>query len=123
MPKQIKQFRKESYGWFIDLQDTEASVAVNPRTGEILLDEGTGEDRFDGVALAPGAFRDFRLEETGTESWSVTLEFGKNKTHVLGVTTDRDDAENWLREVTSAITRLSPKQQEPEKLDTKNRAG
>lgn len=107
MSKTIKQFRQEPYGFFVDLDDAEAAVAVNPRTGEILLDEGIGEDRFDGAAISAGSFHEFALEpETGDEV-RLVLRFGHGKSHVLGTTRKSAEASQWVQAASEAIMAIS----------------
>ena len=108
MTKQIKQFRTESYGLFIDLEDTEASIGVNLNTGEILFDEGIGEDRYDGMALSPASFRGLRLEPSDEQDvWQVVLQYGKEKTHTLGITQDRSAALDWMNQLTALMEKFA----------------
>jgi len=101
--KSIIAFRKEDYGWFLDLDDADASVAVDAKTGDILLNEGAGEDRFHNAAISRSAFHEFCLREFSGSMYELTLEHGLTGSHVLGVTGDKEQAETWIREATSAI--------------------
>jgi len=103
MSKVIKQFRREAYGFFIDLEDTPASVAVNSGTGEIMLDEGSGDDRFHGAAISSEAFQDMSLRHVSDGRFQVVLSFGNNKNHVLGMTEDKATASSWIDDVIEAI--------------------
>ena len=102
--KIIQRFRREDYGWFIDLEDTDASVAVDPTTGDLLLNEGIGEDRFHGAAISNRAFQRLTLEDLERSTIALVLEYGSGSKHTLGITNEKREAEKWIREVTSVIT-------------------
>jgi hypothetical protein len=101
--KRIKRFREEPYGWNIDLEDTEASVAVDPVTGDILLNEGAGADRFHGAAISRSAFYEFQLDELRDAEYQLVLKYSLTGVHVLGVTRDKSHAEDWIRSASEAI--------------------
>jgi hypothetical protein len=103
MSKSIIQFRHEPYGLFIDLVDVDAAVAVHPRTGEILLDEGDGSDRFHGAAISPTSFNEFHLIEKAGGSAELVLNFGCGRSHSLGSTTNCSDASRWIKQATGYI--------------------
>ena len=96
--KQIRAFRKEHYGLFIDLEDAPASLAVNPRTGEILLNEGDGPDRFDGAAISIKALPRFEAEAIGDQKWDIVLAYGNGRRHVVGRTDQHRAAQDWIAE-------------------------
>lgn len=101
--KVIRSFRKEDNGWFLDLKDADASVAVDATTGDILLNEGAGEDRYNGAAISRSGFYKFRLNDLPGSEYQLVLKFGLTDSHVLGVTGDKEGAKTWIREATSAI--------------------
>ena len=104
--KVIKRFRKEEYGWCLDLDDAEASLVVDTTSGDLLLNEGAGEDCFHGAAISRSAFFQFALEELPDSSYQLVLKYGLTGSHVLGVTNQKAEAEGWIEKATSAI--LSP---------------
>jgi class 3 adenylate cyclase len=73
MKKIISNFRKETYGFFLDLNDGAGRIAVNPLDGSILLDEGAGPGGFDGAAISPRVFEGFDLEPVKGEKDQVRL--------------------------------------------------
>ncbi len=103
MSKSIIQFRHEPYGLFIDLLDVDAAVAVHPQTGEILLDEGDGSDRFHGAAISPTSFIEFQLREKAGGLAELVLNFGRGRSHSLGCTRNCGDASRWINQATGYI--------------------
>ena len=101
--KDIKRFRDEDYGLFIDTEDQDASIGIDPMSGDILLNEGYGECHYNGAAISQKSFNYFNLENLGRNKYAVILYFGKNKKHVLGVTEDREAANKWIEKATSII--------------------
>ena len=61
--KIIKAFRREDYGLFIDLVDKTSSVCVDTETGDILFNEGDGDDRYHGAAISAKSFREFKISD------------------------------------------------------------
>lgn len=106
--KRIKAFRKENYGWFIDLEDIDASVAIDPQTGDILLNEGQGDDCFHGAAILRQSFIGIALEQMSEAEFQVILKFGKERTHSLGATSQKEQAERWVRDVASMMASATP---------------
>ena len=103
--KHIAKFRHEPYGWLIDLDDADGSLVVNERTGEILLHEGDGDDRFHGALISPEDFIEFAVERGVDDTCEVTLHFGEDKLHALGTTGDVERAHWWVRNANEAIGR------------------
>jgi hypothetical protein len=112
--KTIVNFRDEPHGFFVDLEGG-GKIGINRRTGEILLREGRGEDRFDGAVLSPEAFGSFAIRRCGnSEQWELILRFGRRKAHNLGRFSDFQNAEAWVNAATRAIRSVLP---EPERDD------
>ncbi len=93
--KEIKAFREEDYGWFLDLVDADASVAVDVRTGDILLDEGG--------AISRSAFHDFCLEKSHGSRYQLVLKYSLVGSDVLGITSNEKRAKEWISGAKSAI--------------------
>ena len=100
--KVIKAFRKEKYGLFIDLEDKTASVCVDIETGDILFDEGEGDDRYCGAAISAKYFKEFKISEELGDKSKLIIYFGNNF-HVLGNLNNVDEAKEWIKEATKII--------------------
>ncbi len=83
MSKQIKQFREEEYGLFIDLVNKPASVALDTHDGSLLLNEGSGDDCFDGACLEANNLQEFAIH-LKNNSAKLLLIYGPQKKHLLG---------------------------------------
>ncbi|MFN0074855.1 MAG: hypothetical protein ACKVY0_00090 [Prosthecobacter sp.] len=114
MSKTIESFRETTEALFIDLIDSFASVTVDTDTGDMLLFEGAGNDRFHGMLIAPGFFRGFALNLTEADDWEVLLRFGEGKSHSLGVTTSAEEATRWLRKAAEIIRAKQADSPKPE---------
>ena len=97
--KRIKAFRTENYGCFVDLEDIDASLAIDPQTGDILLNEGQGDDRFHGAAILRESIIGLSLEQVSEAEFQVILKYGKERTHSLGVTSQKAQADVWIQDV------------------------
>ncbi len=49
--KKIISLREDERGFYVDLDDQPSAIAVNRKTGDVLLDEGEGDDRYHGAVL------------------------------------------------------------------------
>lgn len=88
---------------FIDLTDAMGSVSVDRKTGNLLLQEGAGQDRFNGALITSDFCHGFTLSTISKGEWAVALQFGDNKSHVLGVTEDEAGALQWLQKAWNVI--------------------
>jgi len=93
--KTIAQFRVEPEGLFLDLVDQPASVFVNANTGHVLLNEGTGNDRYNGFLLESSMDVLFWVEDLGDEQWHVLLHLDRESFHILGMTRDLKSSVSW----------------------------
>lgn len=101
--KEIRQFRSDSGQWIIDLAGRDSSAIVDGKTGDIHLNEGTGDDRFDNAIISRSAFARFSLNAVSNIQWELTVGFGLIGEHVLGTTSDKSAAEEWMRSATFAV--------------------
>src|SRR5438874_2074826 len=108
MSKKIVSFRDESHGMFIDLADRRASVSVDFATGDVLLNEGEGEDCYQGAVIDPAAVGQFELEPE-LESARVVLQFGEGEFHVLGSTHDLVAAQAWVNSANGVLRKYQLK--------------
>jgi len=83
MSKQIKKFREEEYGLFIDLENKPASVAIDIHDGSLLLNEGDGSDCFNGACLESTDLQEFAIH-LKNHSATIQLIYGLQKKHLLG---------------------------------------
>ena len=95
--KPIESFREEEYGLFIDLGAPRGHIGVDRATGDILLDEGAGADRYHGAVIRAASFRGFTLSKVDGKHCKVRLEHGRNGNHELGLTGDFKSASRWIR--------------------------
>ena len=104
--KIIKAFIRRDYGLYIDLEDMDSSVAVNPQNGDILLNEGEGDDRYHGAVIFPRDFDNLEIN-IKTSKYRLILN-AENLSHELGVIKNEDlsDAKKWVDEVTTIINNL-----------------
>lgn len=94
--KLIVGFRSNERGLFLDLEDQRAAVAVNPSTGEILLDEGSGEDRINSAAIVRRDQPRFILSNAGKNS-TLSIEFAPDRRmYFLGQTEKSAEAQEWV---------------------------
>lgn len=98
MSKQIVHFSMKRHGYFIDLEGAECAVSVTPNEGDVLLHEGPGEGRLNGVCI-PGSevvgFEADRVE--GAFGVRVWYNSGDNKRfHDIGITETPSQAEAWV---------------------------
>ncbi|WP_395753260.1 hypothetical protein [Prosthecobacter sp.] len=103
MNKTIQGFREKDYGMFIDLTDAMSSVTVDRKTGNLVLQEGAGQDRFNGALITSDFCHGFTLSSAPGGNWLVALRFGDNKSHVLGATNDEAGALQWLKKAWDVI--------------------
>ncbi|MCF7789363.1 MAG: hypothetical protein K9N47_24790 [Prosthecobacter sp.] len=103
MSKTIQGFREKDYGMFIDLTDAMSSVSVDRKTGNLVLQEGAGQDRFNGALITPDFCHGFTLSAIPEGIWVVTLRYGDHKSHVLGSTDDEAGALQWLKKAWDVI--------------------
>ena len=105
--KLIVGFRINERGLFLDLEDQFAAIGVNRATGDVLLDEGFGDERFNSAAILISNRPRFVLTDldSGVE---VQIEYGSasRRTHSLGQTTDRESASRWVNSANSVFDRL-----------------
>jgi len=107
MKKQITQFRYEPHGLFIDQEQMPAAVALNPRSGRLLLNEGKGEDCFHGAVLLPEDIQEIALV-TDDNTGSIYVKFGEHQTHHLGSTQDLIAAEDFVVQANQVLDRHRP---------------
>lgn len=106
--KTISDFRSEAAGLFIDLEDQRSAVGVNVDTGEVLLDEGSGPDRFQGAVLPVSARPAFLVTHAQQGSVDVHLAFGENrKDHLVGTSHQPRAALRWTAMANRAILQQS----------------
>lgn len=103
--KKIKTFRQKDYGLFIDLEDRDAAIAVDTESGEILLDEGEGQDRYHGAAVSVKAFKNICIAESAEGTHEIILKFSKIS-HSLGQTTKQQPALEWINKVNETISAI-----------------
>ena len=100
--KIIKAFRREDYGLFIDLVDKTSSVCVDTETGDILFNEGDGDDRYHGAAISAKSFREFKISDESEKKPKLILYF-LNKSHIIGYVNDVETAKEWVLEASRII--------------------
>ena len=88
---------------FIDLTDAMGSVSVDRKTGNLVLQEGAGQDRFNDALITPNFCQGFSLGAAPEGNWVVALRFGDHKSHVLGTTDDEAGALQWLKKTWDVI--------------------
>ena len=103
MSKTIQGFRERDYGMFIDLTDAMSSVSIDRKTGNLVLQEGAGSDRFNGALITPDFCHGFTLSAIPEGFWLVTLRYGDHKSHVMGTTDDEAGAMQWLKKAWDVI--------------------
>jgi len=103
MSKTIQGFREKDYGMFIDLTDAMSSVSVDRKTGNLVLNEGAGQDRFNGALITSDFCHGFTLSAAPEGTWVMALRFGNQKSHVLGTTDDEAGAMQWLKKAWDVI--------------------
>lgn len=114
MTKSISSFREEDYGLFIDLGSSDGRIGVDRSTGDILLDEGRGADRYHGAAIGASSFRRFELRPIRNGSCELILHFGESGVHGLGETHDAQAAKQWVLNATRLIRAHVPIHAAPE---------
>ncbi len=75
--KKVADFREDIKGLYIDLEDQFSSLAVNRQTGDLLLDEGDGNDRFNGAIILQQLFPQF-VTRPHRGKLDIWLEYGKD---------------------------------------------
>jgi len=88
---------------FIDLTNAMSSVSVDRKTGNLVLNEGEGQDCFNDALITPNFCQGFSLSATPEGNWVVALRFGDHKSHVLGTTDDEAGALQWLQKAWDVI--------------------
>jgi hypothetical protein len=102
--KTIRELRIETYGLFVDLVDQPASLALDFDTGNILLNEGEGDNRFDRAMIEPTDLVWFQLSRTAVnDSWDLVLNFDETNSHNLGALNDVSMAIQWLNAANVAV--------------------
>jgi hypothetical protein len=100
--KQISQFTvNPDRGLFIDLEDAPLSAAVNIRTGEILLHEGTGDGRLNNVCIRGQIVKGFRAEVRDGEV-RVFVDFKNDRNlepYLIGASREVETASAWIKAV------------------------
>ena len=105
MGKQIAKLGVDPF--HVGLVDQACSVFVDPRTGDILLDEGEGEGRLNGVVLYADKeprFYSIPLPDTGAQ---LLLSYRKHLL-VLGAYPDATDLREWARAVNDTLGAKKP---------------
>jgi hypothetical protein len=114
MTKNIADFREEDYGLFIDLASHAGRIGVDRSTGDILLDEGNGDDCYHGAAIDARSFRRFELKPDEKGSCEIVLHFGEKGAHGLGRTQNTEAARSWVHNATTVIKQHVPIRAAPE---------
>lgn len=114
MTKSIADFREEDYGLFIDLASPSGRIGVDRSTGDILLDEGDGDDCYNGAAIEARSFRRFELKPIENGTCELILYFGEKGAHGLGMTHDAEAARSWVHNATTVIKHHVPIHAAPE---------
>jgi hypothetical protein len=86
----------------LDLEDRPVAVAFNWKTGDFLLDEGYGPDRFQGAWVLFKSRLKLILQE---RTVVLSLEFIEFQ-HPLGEAEREDNAGDWVSQINSQISRL-----------------
>jgi hypothetical protein len=101
--KIIKAFREKENAMFLDLTDARAAVCIDKETGHIQFNEGSGKDRYDGIAARASSFKKFQiLGGLKPKPGKVLLHFA-GQTHLLGVTIDVHAALQWTERATALL--------------------
>lgn len=108
---------------FIDLTDATASVSLDRKTGNLLLQEGAGKDRFNGAMITSDFCHGFTLSANPEGGWVVALRFGDHKSHVLGCTDDEAAALQWLKKAWDVIRSNQSAEQSTEIIFSSSPAG
>ncbi|MFO1005717.1 MAG: hypothetical protein U0929_07155 [Planctomycetaceae bacterium] len=106
--KTILGFREDSKGFYIDLEDQFSAIAVNRSTGDLLLDEGDGNDRFHGAVILQRSNPRFQTR-SGSGKMSVWLVYGKNDNkHFIGNAIATWAAIKWIIGANQAMEGKAP---------------
>ncbi len=93
--KTIVAFRTDAKGLYLDLADQPYAIGINRETKDILLDEGDGDDRYNGAVIFVKSNPRFevQLRAGALEIW---LEYGQERTrHFIGSTPAYRKAAYW----------------------------
>lgn len=94
--KNVSDFREDLKGFYIDLEDQFSSLAVNRQTGDLLLDEGEGNDRYNGALILQQSFPQF-VTRPHRGKLDIWLEYGKDHgVHFIGTAVATRTAVNWI---------------------------
>jgi hypothetical protein len=106
MTPHIQSFEREAYGLFVDL-DNGGSVALNLKTGDVLLDERDEMAVFRSVVLAQECRR-FSLHPTSVRGETVELRllYGSNEMVKIGHTSDHSTALKWINLANNYLDKL-----------------
>lgn len=101
--KRIVDYRLSDKGLIVDFADQVAAASVNARTGDILLDEGSGEDRVSGAAILLSDNPE--LKHVLSNDSAIQVEYGSEKRfqHLLGVATSAELAHKIVAHANSLI--------------------
>ena len=101
--KIIQDFREKEDAMFIDLMDARGAICIDKNSGNILFNEGPGEDRYEGMASRASAFKKFLVSAIGKEGGGkVSLCFA-GQTHFLGYTTNFKLAWDWTHKAAALL--------------------
>jgi hypothetical protein len=86
----------------IDLVDRKASLFIDPRTGSILVDQGDGDDRMNGVVFSLSNGPLFVVESTDEDEHRLLLRYCDND-YSIGHSENRDELNRWSASANSFL--------------------
>jgi hypothetical protein len=106
--KTIVAFRTDAKGLYLDLADQPYAIGINRVTKDILLDEGDGDDRYNGAVIfvKSNPRFEFQLRDGALEIW---LEYGQERTrHFIGSTPTYRKAAYWIKQANQQLGSSKP---------------
>lgn len=106
--KVIVDFREDAKGFYIDLADQFSALAVNRLTGDLLLDEGDGDDRYNGALILQKSNPQFVIRPHSGKL-RVWLEYGKDRNqHFIGESSATWAFAKWILSANQAMRGKQP---------------
>lgn len=105
---------KPRKGFFVDLDNAECAVTVTPNEGDVLLHEGYGRGRLNGVSIPGSKITEFEADRVeGGFGIRIWFRGRSGRTfHDIGVTEDPVQAKAWVDAVNQIYVRERSKSEE-----------
>ena len=105
--KTIVGYHDTDRGLFLDLADQIATLAVNRKTGDVLLDEGAGDDCINSAAILIRDLPHFVMTRSDSGS-RMSIEYGAvtRRLYDLGKVEDANAAQAWVSAANVALDRV-----------------